>query len=516
MFRSKLCPRCRPRWVYPFLEPLVPSMMCVLPKIAFLVATSTAALCLPDYSLAQHIVLNTQAPNSDEKALLADAVEQGNLERANSLLDAGETVRATQADGMTALHWAVYHENIELVGRILARGADANAKNAYAITPLSLACTNGNEGVVRELLHHGADANLAIAGGETPLMTAARTGRVRIVDELIGRGAKVNDRERIGDQSAIHWAANDGHAEVVASLIAAGADPMDTLPSGFTPLLLAARQGHRETVRTLLDAGVPLNSSFKKKSNSRSPRPGTNALMLAVENGHFELAIDLIHAGADPNDDSSGFAPLHAMSWVRKPNRGEDPDGDPPPHGSGSLTSEAFIRELVALGADVNQQVKKYTAAQGRTNKSDATPFFLAADTADTPFMRLLVELGADPNLANADDTTPLLIAAGVGTFAPGEEAGTEEEVIECLRYLLELGADIHHVDKHGETVMHGAAYKGTPKVVEFLAEQGARIDLWNRENRFGWTPLEIAQGHRHGNFRPLADVVAAIEKVMK
>ena len=78
--------------------------------------------------------------------------------------------------------------------------------------------------------------------------------------------------------------------------------------------------------------------------------------------------------------------------------------------------------------------------------------------------MRLLLELGADPTLTNADRCSPLLAAAGIGTLAPGEEAGTEDEALEAVRLLLELGADINAVDDNGETAMHGAAYKSLPE----------------------------------------------------
>ena len=62
---------------------------------------------------------------------------------------------------------------------------------------------------------------------------------------------------------------------------------------------------------------------------------------------------------------------------------------------------------------------------------------------------------------------------------------------------------------------MHGAAYKNLPKVVHFLAEKGAKIEIWNRTNKYGWTPLMIAEGHRPGNFKPSFETVAALQKVM-
>jgi hypothetical protein len=107
------------------------------------------------------------------------------------------------------------------------------------------------------------------------------------------------------------------------------------------------------------------------------------------------------------------------------------------------------------------------------------------------------------------------MAAAGLGTRSPGEDAGTESEVVEALQAAIDLGADPNVVDKNGETAMHGAAYKNLPAAVLFLADHGAKIDVWNRENSHGWSPLTIARGHRFGNFKPSPVTVAAIEKVM-
>jgi hypothetical protein len=62
---------------------------------------------------------------------------------------------------------------------------------------------------------------------------------------------------------------------------------------------------------------------------------------------------------------------------------------------------------------------------------------------------------------------------------------------------------------------MHGAAYKNLPKVVKLLAAKGARIETWNREDKFGWTPLAIAVGYRFGNFKPSPETEAALREVM-
>src|SRR5262249_61412329 len=81
---------------------------------------------------------------------------------------------------------------------------------------------------------------------------------------------------------------------------------------------------------------------------------------------------------------------------------------------------------------------------------------------------------------------------------------------------LLKPGADVTAVDDSGETAMHGAAYRNHPKVVQLLADKGAKVAVWNRKNRTGLTPVVIAEGHRPGlNFRPSPETVAALHRVM-
>ncbi|HWD99880.1 MAG TPA: ankyrin repeat domain-containing protein, partial [Bryobacteraceae bacterium] len=397
---------------------------------------------------------------------------------------------------------------------------DAKAVNRYGVTPLSLACTNGDAAAVELLLKAGADPNTSSPGGETALMTCARTGKVEAVKVLLAHGADVNAKESRRSQTAIMWAAAEGNVEVVEALIQAGANFREHLESGFDPFLFAVREGRIGVVRALLKAGVDVNDTVQNNRRSGSPsqglsapRNGTSALVLAVENAHFELASYLLDAGADPNAAAQGWTALHAITWVRKPGGG---DNNPAPNGSGNMTSLELVKKLVAKHADINARMtKKVNVGLTSLNTMGATPFFLAARTADAELMRALAALGANPLLKNADNSTPLMAAAGLGTRSPGEDAGTEKEVVEALKAALDLGNDANAVDNNGETAMHGAAYKNLPAAVLFLASHGADIHVWNRPDKHGWTPLVIAEGYRFGNFKPSLVTVAALHKVM-
>ena len=456
-------------------------------------------------------------------ARLVDAVRGGDAGAVRTLLAERVDPDAPQADGSTALHWAVHRDDVAIAELLIAAGADVDAGNRYGVQPIALACTNGNPAMAALLLDAGADPNAALAEGETALMTAARTGVVEVVELLLARGADVNAVETWRSQTALMWAAAEGHVDVVTALLAAGADVSAASGRGFTALLFAARQGQLEVAELLLDAGASLDAALSVNSRrsaggvtmARASEDGLNAFLLAVGSAHYELAALLLRRGADPNAAPRGWTALHQVSWVRK--MGVAGSNNPAPEGSGDMDSLEFVRLLAASGADLDARVTLRPPA-GITvlNMIGGTPFLLAARTADAELMRLLAELGADPLLPNEDNTTPLMVAAGVGTSSPGEDPGTEPEVLEAVEAALALGGVLDAVDDNGETAMHGAAYKHAPAVVEFLAEQGARIDVWNRENARGWTPLKIVEGVQRGmNIVSSPETEAAVRAVM-
>jgi uncharacterized protein len=452
-----------------------------------------------------------------EPAPVADAAERRDAGGVRTLLQSGADVNAAQVDGTTALHWAVDHDDAETVTLLVRARANVNAVNRYGVPPLALASTNGSASIVTLLLEAGADANATMKGGETVLMLAARSGNAEAVKALLVRGARTDARERRG-QTALMWAAAEGHAAVVGALIEAGADMKATVDSGATPFFFAVREGHLDVVRAFLAAGIDVNAMLRQPAGTTGG--GVSPLLLAVQNGHFDLAIALVDAGADPNDVRTGFAPLHPIAWVRRPDNSDISD-PAPPAGLGRLSSLQFVREMVKRGANVNLRLPKGAPRQPNTSSKveteGATPFLLAADRADISLMRLLLELGADPLLANDNNTTPLLAAAGVGTGEPAEEAGDESEALEAVKMLLALGADINAVNNDGETVMHGAAHGIAPLVIELLAERGADPKIWSKPNKHGRTPLFIAEGFVNpgGLPRPDAATIKAVTKLM-
>lgn len=454
------------------------------------------------------------AKTTEQTSALPDAMEQAAFRQVEILLSEGTDVNTTQTDGATALIWAAYHAKAEWVERLLNEGADPLATNRFGVQAISLACQNGDAQSTRLLLDAGANPNFTLNGGESLLLSASRSGDSALVQTLIDAGAKV-DHKIQGGQTPLMWAASEGHAAVVAILLKAGADPLAASRNGFTSIHFAARAGHIPVLRHLLEAGVDINLPVKWKGNRsfRAPLPETSPLILAIENAQFAMAVELLKAGANPNDNRTGYGPLHTMTWVRKAHTGDSNDPEPPNYGK--ITSREFLTLLIEHGADVNQPAVKHTGGSGLVTDKGGTPFFMAADRGDVEMMTLLVTNGADPSIPNANGTTALIVAAGTGRGAENDQAGTQEDAMAAVAYCLELGLDINAVDSNRETAMHGAAYGQWPKMTQFLYENGADIQVWNQMNKYKWSPLLIAQGYRRGNFKPAYDMIEAIESIM-
>lgn len=459
---------------------------------------------------------------------LIDAVKDGDAAAVGSLLRHGYA-KTADAQGATPLHWAVYRDDLAAVNLLLGAGASVNDKNDQGVTPLWLACVNGNGPIVERLLAAGADANTTMAEGDTALMTAARTGSVAAIKALVARGADVNHREKTRGQTALMWAAADGHADAVRALLEAGADPYArTTDEGFTAFLFAARAGQQGAARALLDAGGDANDALVNKKNTN----GASALILAIASGHYDFAAFLLDEGADPGVPGWGWSALHEVEFSRRPPAGRH--GIPFPVPTGTMDGLALAQKLIDYGADPNARMTKeplsvYFGRWGHTHRG-VTPFWLAAKLVDVPFMRLMVKNGADPLLANAEGSTPLMMAAGVDVYAPGYEPGTPEEVVEAVKLCLELGNKATDVNVNGDTALHGAAIRGNNAVVMVLVEAGARLDVKNkkitnrgatseaREGREGgWTPWQQATfSYQNGRALSQPETAALLARLMQ
>ena len=468
------------------------------------------------YGLLILVLATAGRAAADER--LVEAVLSGDNTAARALVAAGADVDTPQADGTTPLHWAARGNQVDITDLLLRAGADANAANRYGMTPLWLACTNGSPEIVALLLDAGADPDLSTPEGETPLMTAARTGNPKVVRLLLAGGTDVDGAEAWRGQTALMWAAAEGNAAAARVLIEAGADVAARSTRGMTALLFAARRGDMETVRTLLAGGadideaagdaVPVRRRTEETGTELSPRLGSSVLATAIENAHYDLAAWLVAEGADPNADGPRGTALHGLVRTRNCER----TALPCPVRSGARDSLELAELLLANGADVNARMTANAPRNGTYDYTymshvGATPLFLAVKASDTAITRLLLDHGADPSIGNDENTTPLLVAAGIG-YIEGQILASEEKAFEAVQMLVERGEDVNTTNDKNETALHGAAYRGANSIALYLIDHGARLDV---EDEVGRMPVTIADGVVAGPYFRAHDETAAL-----
>ncbi|HEY2382173.1 MAG TPA: ankyrin repeat domain-containing protein [Terriglobia bacterium] len=412
-----------------------------------------------------------------------------------------------QSDGTTTLHNAVVANDLPAVQKLLRSGANPGAANRYGITPLSLAAESGNVAVFEALIKAGADPKVTLPGGQTLLMTAARTGNPEIVRMLLERGADPNATEDTDGETALMWAAAQNHPEAIQVLVMHGAEVntrsksltyktdrfglegvLTILPRGsLAALMIAAREGSLGAARALAESGSELDLTDPD---------GTTALVFAIINNHYDTAAMLLGKGANPNiGDSAGMAALYAAVDM---NTLIEIYGRPARKTADHLSGRDLILKLLENGANPNAQLKAPALQRAHTpgdrNLGEgATPLMRAARNGDSPAMRLLLEHGAEPAIAQKNHVTALMLAAGLGrglgTFA--DEYAAEKEQYDAVKLLLDRRVDVNAANDGGQTALHFAALS-MDSVVELLVMNGANLEAKDRQGR---TPLDMASG---------------------
>ena len=462
------------------------------------------------------LAADTQSPDA-----LAVAIKSGQRPVAIDMIARKSAdVNAAEADGSTPLLWAANLNDTDLASRLLKAGADPKARNRLGSTPLAEAAFNANTEMIRALLDAGADPNAAGPDGQTPLMIVARTANVEAAKLLLAKGANPNVKEAQRGQTALMWAAAAGQGSVVRALLAAGAevdvksalDLMTPLvsgepraqprpPGGMTAMLFATREGCMDCVKALVEKGAKIDL----------PDPeGVTPLISAIFNAHFDAAKYLIEHGANVDRwDWWGRSPLYlAVDYNTLPHGGR-PDQ---PSLDETLPID-IVRMLLERGANPNLQLKLLPPyrATGADRGVDsmlgvgATPLLRAAKGMDAPAIKLLLEHGAMVDLPNNQGMTPTLAASGMGSIDADTRgyfmtADVEERAIASLDLLLAHGGALNQgAGRNLQVPLHGAAFWGWNKVVEYLLAKGANINL--SDNR-GYNALDYAMGRAGGNSR--------------
>lgn len=485
-----------------------------------------------------------------DRTSVAAAVRDQDTTTLHALLQKKADVNAALADGTTALHWAVENDDAVAVDLLLQSGANPNAGDSYGLTPLYYAAANGNAAIVQRLLKGGANSNTTDKYGDTVLMAATRAGNTEVVKALLGRDAAVNARDKATEQTALMWAARSNHPDVAQLLLEHGADvnartrtgqapvrrlpldgggpgggshglgivrggwpergAQDATPGAMTALLYAVRDGRLDTVKLLTEAKADVNQT---EANGVTP------LLLAIANAQFDVARFLVDHGAAVNTaDWWGRTPLWATVEARNLDNqsGNDPGVDRP-------AALELFKTLLERGADVNARTKEYVPIRRWLNFvndiswvdfTGQTPFIRAALAGDITVMRLLLDKGADPNIATFSNSTALMAASGINFAYQQTYTESREHTMEAVKLCLEKGADVNAVNSMGLTAVMGAANRGLDDVVELLVKKGARLDVKDKQGR---DPLTWAKGVYLATHMPeeKPSTMALIQKLM-
>lgn len=473
------------------------------------------------------------------------ACTNGNAAMIAEFLKAGADANSVKSNGTTALMTAASSGSAEAVKVLLDHGANVNAKESTrGQTALMFAAALNRSAVIKVLVAQGADPNVPTTVRKLERVRFDQDGN--IVEDRPGRGAaglagKNPDAvaldvfaQALGLTAALYrpQLGTNEHAALDVFAHSVGFKSVAYLPDlnaskraakagdvaargprkigadfmgGMTALLYAAREGNMEAAQALIEANADVNEVSSEEHFS--------PIVMAIINGHYDVAKFLLDHGADPNLASiSGLAALYATidvqwapkAWVPQPKTDQE-----------KITYLQLMSELLDHGAKVNAQLgeklwfRSFTNDYTWVDPAGATAFWRAAQSSDIAALRLLAAHGADPQMKNKDGDTPLMAAAGIG-WAANWSINAPYPGIDAVKYCVELGNDVNAADLRGYTALHGAAYLGNNDMVNYLVSKGAKVDA---KSKAGDSVADMANGPtRFG--QPHADTVALLEKL--
>jgi ankyrin repeat protein len=419
-------------------------------------------------------------PNGE--TMLMFAARNGNPQLIKALVAAGAEVNATEKLRVTtALMWAVEQKHPEAVKALLAAGADPNMKSGGAGLPRNYMANRVNQ---RNVQASQERRKRAAAAGRTyeeqleferqqePPPAPARGG---------GTPAGVQPRQALGGgvQPRENEVEQDNEV-AIAGLVGGGG-------GGLSALTLAAREGDLESAQALLDAGAQINQTTEYN---------WTPLLTAINNRNYRLAAMLLDRGADPNIANKGlWTPLYIATDNRNIEGGDYPVPLP------DMDHLDIIRKLLEKGANPNAAIRENTLTRTIFTmqwffEDGATPFIRAAQSGDTALMKLLLEFKADPQAKTANGDNALTAAGGIGWVEGVTYERSKEDNLEAVRMLLDLGLDPNHANSEGRTALMGAALKGRNDVVKLLVDRGARLETRDHGSRDTDKTGSSAAGH--------------------
>lgn len=278
----------------------------------------------------------------------------------------------------------------------------------------------------------------------------------------------------------LHLSAHFHLTEAVSSLLATGADVdvEDCLQT--TPLMYAAQAGHADVVAILLHSGA---------DPSRFCVRGRTALHRACENSHAEVVKELVASTRDisVNAIDVGTFNISALVWAVLYDNEEivrllltRKDIDPELQQPGRQKITAMLYAVVRGSLGITELMLKDGRVSIETTDSDRrTALCMAANNGYSDMVALLLKYGANMDARDVYDGPPLLRAA-------------DENSLECVRLLIESGADCHFKDFHGRGLLHGCAVNARGTITRYLLKSKLGLDP-NIQGDNGETPLHDA-----------------------